>query len=62
MRALQTRGDLVWYTTAAGVVQHVAIYLGGGKIVDALYSVRVRRDATVLNGYRRLGTVSRVFA
>lgn len=56
------RGDLVWYTNAAGVIQHVAIYLGDGKIVDALYSVRVRRDATVLNGYRRLGTVSRVFA
>lgn len=56
------RGDLVWYTNSAGVIQHVAIYLGDGYIVDALYSVRVRRDASVLNGYRRLGTVSRVFA
>lgn len=62
MRAFQTRRDLVWYTNAAGVIQHVAIHLGDGKIVDALYSVRVRRDATVLNGYLRPGTVSRVFA
>ncbi|WP_374928664.1 peptidoglycan-binding protein [Kytococcus sedentarius] len=56
------RGDLTWYTNAAGAIQHVSIYLGDGYVVDSLYSVRVRRDGSTLNGYRRLGTVSRVFA
>lgn len=60
--ASRRRGDLVWYTGSSGAIQHVAIYLGGGMIVDSLYSVRVRQDSAYLDGYRRLGTVSRVFA
>lgn len=58
----RTRGDLVWYTDARGAIQHVAVYLGGGQVVDSMYSVKVRRDSARLHGFHRLGTVSRVFA
>lgn len=55
------RGDLVWYTNASGWIQHVAIYLGNGYVVDSMYSVKVRRDSSRLHGFYRKGTVSRVF-
>ena len=55
------RGDLIWYTNSSGWIQHVAIYLGNGYVVDSMYSVKVRRDSSRLHGFHRKGTVSRVF-
>lgn len=55
------RGDLVFYANASGTITHMAIYLGGGQVVEATGSaVRVRAVSTSV-GATRLAYVKRPF-
>ena len=54
------RGDLVFYCGRNGVVNHVAIYLGNGKIIESnpnrivVNNVRGGRGDRIIKGVRRV--------
>ena len=55
--AQRQRGDLIFYSSnATGRVNHVGIYLGGGKILEAVSGPDVVRIGTVTK-YRSTQTV-----
>lgn len=54
------RGDLVFYKNAAGRVNHIAIYLGNNKVIEAMPNKVV--VARIINGgHSRVAGIKRVF-
>lgn len=47
--AQRRHGDIIWYIDAGGVIRHVSLCLGGGKIIDQNSTVKVRDDVYALN-------------
>ena len=54
------RGDLIFYASSSGVVIHVGIYLGNGKIVHS-WPNKVMVSSVKTGGWSRIAGVRRVF-
>jgi uncharacterized repeat protein (TIGR02543 family) len=54
------RGDLVFYLGSSGTVNHVAIYLGGGKVIES-YAPKVMISGITARGHSKVAGVGRIF-